>query len=82
MTKRLIPWMSVKLGGHLFTIRWHATLWGHNELAREVYQLEWLMVDLLAKGGKVQECECALANLCRRLDDETLKLCKILVEVA
>jgi hypothetical protein len=82
MTKRLVPWMSVVLGGRLFSIRWHARLWGHNELAEEVQQLEWRVVDVLAKGGKVQECECALANLCRRLDEQTLKLCKILVEVA
>lgn len=32
MTRRLVPWMSVVLGGRLFSIRWHARLWGHNEL--------------------------------------------------
>lgn len=81
MTRRLVPWMSVALGALLFSIRFHAAIWNHKKLAEEVHRLEWLIVDVLAKAGKIQECECALEKLCHRLDDETLKLCKILVEV-
>jgi hypothetical protein len=74
--------MSTKLGGRLYALRFNATAWGHKELSDEFRQLEWRLMDTLAKGGKVQECECALENLCHRLDDQILRLCKMLVEVA